>query len=104
MLEIPSACRGYFYQFGAKFDIFCEPRATECACASSEAIPVRVYMRKDSLTKPIYQLVHVTCQQSKITSNYLILFVIVMSALTSLCAMLLIALIKNIDLLSCTSV
>ena len=69
MREIASACRGYSNSFGTKFDICCEPREkiTECACALSEAIPVCVYMKKNSLTKPIYRLAQVMYRQSKIT-------------------------------------
>ena len=46
MRERASAYRGYFNLFGATFDIFCKPgkKITECACALSETIPVRVYI------------------------------------------------------------
>ena len=48
MREIDSASRGYFTEFGAIFDICCEPRekVTECGCALNEAIHVCVYMRR----------------------------------------------------------
>ena len=48
MREITSACRGHFNEIGIEFGICCEPlvKITECACALSEAIPVRVYMEK----------------------------------------------------------
>ena len=58
MEKMASASWGYFNQFGTKFDICCEPhkKITECDCALSEAIPVCVFIKTNSLTKPLYRL------------------------------------------------
>ena len=58
MREIDSVCWGYLSSFGTKIDIWCEPlkKKLKWACAVNEATPACVYMKENSLAKPIYRL------------------------------------------------
>ena len=48
--------------------MLCTCTVSATSCQLGEAILVRTYMRKNSLTKPIHRLAQVIDHQSKITS------------------------------------